>query len=272
MTRLSAFVASLACSVKRAAVGRRTVTRNMTLQLNQSCPLQSRYFTHQLSTGVAFHGLRLAISCIMIWPTALVARCGSVSRNVESATSLKASSPPKPSAIATSSWCSRHRLCCGIGIRAVPSQVSRLSAGVAIATSSLPTDPQGWTVSLNVTKALAVIALLSCVSVSSRFSIGIRDAHYRLSGEKGTGWTHGLAACNCNKAVRWMCTPRHSGPRCHICSMLDAKETTWRLSVRLIVFYINGIHQRGPRSCVGESLICSDCDAAHLSCIVRRLV
>jgi len=157
MARLSALVASLACSVERATIGSRAVARDVT----------------QLPTGVAFHSLRLAISRIVIWPPTLVARCGSVSRHVEAATSLKASSSPKPSAVATSSWGSHHRLCCGIGVWTVSSKVSRLSAGVAIATSSLSADPQGWTVRLNVTKALAVIALLSIGCPGRRALVGL---------------------------------------------------------------------------------------------------
>jgi hypothetical protein len=42
--------------------------------------------------------------------------------------------------------------------------MSRLSAGVAIATGSLSADAQGRAIRLNVTKALTVIALLSCVA------------------------------------------------------------------------------------------------------------
>ena len=33
-----------------------------------------RLHTHQFSTGIAFHGLSLAVPCEMIWTTALVAR------------------------------------------------------------------------------------------------------------------------------------------------------------------------------------------------------
>lgn len=109
--------------------------------------------THQLSAGVALDGLRLAVSRIVVWTTALEAVCRPVVLNAIIATSEAASE-------ATSASASRR----GRGSTltwgwAVACKMTNLTTAVAAA-ALRTTNAQSWAVSLDVSQALAVVALL----------------------------------------------------------------------------------------------------------------
>jgi hypothetical protein len=164
---LATAVAGLASSVERAAVGCSAVTGNVT----------------QFATGVALHGLSLAIPSKVVWSTALVA--GSRTR---------AASKGAPSAKSTE--CAAGRTCSSAshasssaGIGAVAGQVASQATAIASSAGSSSAQAQSRAISLrlsdmhlisytrrtylNVSEALAVVALLRLGSARMRASIGL---------------------------------------------------------------------------------------------------
>jgi hypothetical protein len=110
----------------------------------------------QLAAGIALHGLGLAIPGKVVGAAALVAssRAGAASE-----ASPEASSKSTPSGTSAASQTST-------GVGAVASQMSRQTAAVAPAAGAGSAQTKGRAVSLDVPKALAVVALLSCCLVS----------------------------------------------------------------------------------------------------------
>jgi hypothetical protein len=152
-------VASLASSVEWASIRGRAVTRDVT----------------ELAASVALHGLSLAIASEVVRATALVA-AGSATTGEATAATGKATSEGRASSTATDR---SHGS--GTGSRAAPlfivsvyvvreckdeeltyGKVARLAARVAATVGSTTADAEGRAVSLNVTKTLAVVALLGC--------------------------------------------------------------------------------------------------------------
>jgi hypothetical protein len=107
----------------------------------------------ELATCVALHGLGLAITREVVWPTALVAS-SSAGASLESST--------EPSESAASWWCSTSssRSSLHSWVRAVAGQVTGQTARVAAAACSSSAQAKSWAVRLDVTEALAVVALL----------------------------------------------------------------------------------------------------------------
>lgn len=137
VSSLAAPVAGLASSVEGTAVGSGAVTRDVT----------------KLAASIALHGLGLAVSCKVVRPTALVASSGTSTAS-ETATSWK------PTGIASTAGRRSTRDTCTGGSRTGASQVTRLAAVVATTAGAGATQTQSRAVSLDVTKALTVIALL----------------------------------------------------------------------------------------------------------------
>lgn len=76
MPCLTALVAYLACRIQGPAVGRCAVARYMALHALDLQP--SNYLpksTYQLAASIAFHGLRLAVTSIVVRSPTLVACC-----------------------------------------------------------------------------------------------------------------------------------------------------------------------------------------------------
>jgi len=146
VARLAASVAGLAGSVERAAVGSSAVARDVT----------------KLAAGVALHSLSLAVASKVVGSAALVAG--------GRATTSKAT--PEATAIsATRGTTAAHGT--GARVRAVAGQVSGKTARVASSARASSAQAQSWAVSLDMAKALAVVALLGLGSARVGASVGL---------------------------------------------------------------------------------------------------
>jgi hypothetical protein len=152
LTRLTTPVAGLARSVEpvRTSRGGSAVTANVA----------------EFATCVALHGLSLAITGEVVWPTALVAS-GRAGASLESSTETTES--------AAGWWCSTSstRSCLHSWVRAVARQVTGQTARVAAAACSSSAQAKSWAVSLDVTEALAVVALLGLSGSGVWASVGL---------------------------------------------------------------------------------------------------
>lgn len=137
-------VAGLAGRVEWAAVGGGAVAGNVS----------------QLSTGIALHSLSLAIAGKVVRTTTLVAssRASAASEAAPEASITAARS----TGATTHSW-----------VGAVAGKVTGNTAAVAASTGTSSTQAQSRAVSLDVSKALAVVALLSLGGTGMRASIGL---------------------------------------------------------------------------------------------------
>jgi hypothetical protein len=153
MTGLSALVAALASGAKGAAVGSRAVARDVA----------------QLAARVAFDGLRLAVTSVVVGPAALVAGCGTSARG-KTATTVATSeaSAGNRRSTATESRGARVRR---VGARA--DVVAELTAIMATAGSASAAKTKGRAVGLDVAQALAVIALLGFRGARQRAFAGL---------------------------------------------------------------------------------------------------
>lgn len=147
---LATLVAGLASSVQRAAVGSSAVARNVA----------------ELAACVALHRLCLTVTSEVVRATALVA--GGRSSAARKATALGESASE---ATAGNRSASAHVR--ASGIRAGASQVTRLSAVVATATSAGAAETEGRAVSLDMAQALAVVALLCLSSPWEGAAVGL---------------------------------------------------------------------------------------------------
>lgn len=154
VTSLATAVAGIASSVEWAAVGSGAVTGDVT----------------QFSTGVAFHSLSLTISCEVVWSTALVAggRTRATSKGAPSTKSTKSTKSTAGRATSSSSHASSRA-----GVRAVTGQMSGQATTIASSAGTSSAEAQSRAISLNVSEALTVIALLRFGSARMRASIGL---------------------------------------------------------------------------------------------------
>lgn len=161
----------------------------------------------ELAAGVAFHGLSLAIAGKVVGSTALVAG-GRASAASETA--------PEASIAATGSTSTTAHSWVG----AVAGKMAGEAAAVAASACTGSAQTQSRAVGLDVSEALAMVALLGCRSVSTLIlcimllcalanapgrysrcdmegqkSSGIEMTYSRWCGDAGIHWTRGLAAC-----------------------------------------------------------------------------
>ena len=178
---LRALIADLTGGAQWATVGSSAVTRDVTLHIVRRVfkTLMTPVDTHELSTGIALHSLSLAVTCEVVGTTALVA-----GGSTRVATISTAETTGESSTRTTSSTTSRARTGTSTSSRAVAlkrrnnrcqtfhhyqsliqsgnstyGKVADLAAVVATAVRTT-VETQRGTVSLNVTKSLAVVALL----------------------------------------------------------------------------------------------------------------
>lgn len=137
-------VASLAGGVERASVRSSALARDMT----------------KLPTSIALHGLGLTVASKVVRTTALVA---SSRTRATSETAAEATTRTRGTTTKTSS---------NTRSRASASKVTRHATGVA-ASVSTTVQTEGRTVSLDMSKALAVVALLSLGSARKRAVVGL---------------------------------------------------------------------------------------------------
>jgi len=139
---LTALVASFASSVEWAAIRGRTVTRDVT----------------EFTTSIALHGLCLTISSEVVWSATFVACCRSRAPSKSASwykSTLKASTRSTNTTAGTEDRS-------GTGwVWARTRQVSWLTTVVASPACTGSAQAQSWAVCLNMTKSLAVVALLS---------------------------------------------------------------------------------------------------------------
>ncbi|OTB10311.1 hypothetical protein K445DRAFT_255792 [Daldinia sp. EC12] len=148
MASFSALVARLASSVKRATVRCCAVPGDMT----------------KFSTSVAFHSLGLAVSREVVWSAAFIA--GSWSGSTSETT------PAKTTVAATANWgAASDSHTSGVGTSS--GQMTGLTAVVAAAVTTSAAQAQSRTVGLDVSKPLAVIALLRLGGTGKRTLIGL---------------------------------------------------------------------------------------------------
>ena len=122
MASLAAFVTDFASRIEGTAIWRGAVPRDMALLCLVMYLQRPQTKSYQLSACVALHGLGLAVTCIMIWPTALVACCSPV---VADHSSSKATTIPAAGSTSATS------VGLGIGVGAIASQVADLATSVA---------------------------------------------------------------------------------------------------------------------------------------------
>lgn len=138
-------VAGLTRGVERAAVRGRAIAGDVT----------------KLAAGVALHGLSLAVAGEMVRSAALVAS----GRTAASESTPEAAESTTRSASATSNTSAR--------IGAVTGQVASETTGVASSARASAAQPKSRAVSLDVTEALAVVALLCFGGAGVRASVGL---------------------------------------------------------------------------------------------------
>lgn len=155
MTRLTTPVASLASStVERPTVRRGALAGDMS----------------QLPTSVALHGLRLAIAGEVVGPTALVASRGAVDTAGETAAETTAVATSGAGSAAAHAWAwggaGALRLMSGLDVnvlvelKGTHGNMPDLAAGVAASAGGTAAQAESRAVSLDMTEALAVVALL----------------------------------------------------------------------------------------------------------------
>lgn len=167
MASLAALVAGLAGSVERAAVGGRAVAGDVA----------------QLAAGVALHGLRLAVARKMVGAAALVA-----GRRARAASEAAASTVTASVATSGHRGATAHGTD-GVGAGALDesvgcpvqdgryrkaySEVTGLATVVAASAGAGSAQTEGGAVSLDVTEALAVVALFGFGGARQRAAIGL---------------------------------------------------------------------------------------------------
>ena len=168
MANLATSVAGLSTLVVDwAAVGSSAVTGDVT----------------ELATGVAFHGLSLAITGEVVGAAALVASCGTALASEASTETSKATTGSTSST--AHSW-----------VGAVAGKVAGQTTAVAASAGAGTAQAQSGAVSLDVSKTLAVVALLGYRRVSEVWATRSPCVTYsRWCGDEGIRWTRGRAAC-----------------------------------------------------------------------------
>ncbi|KAI1104347.1 hypothetical protein F4804DRAFT_192339 [Jackrogersella minutella] len=136
VTSFAALVAGLARRVQRATVRRRAVSGDVT----------------KLSAGVALHGLSLAVAREVVRTTALVA-CGRSGATGETA-SAEATTISTAGYLCAASCSSAGRVGASSG------QVTGLSTVIAATVTASTAQAEGRAISLDVSEALAMVALL----------------------------------------------------------------------------------------------------------------
>jgi hypothetical protein len=110
----------------------------------------------ELATGVAFHGLSLAVAGKVVRSTALVAGGrASAAGEATSEASAAAEAATGGTSTATHSW-----------VGAVAGKVASETTAITASASTGSAQAQSRAVSLDVSEALAVVALLGCSPVS----------------------------------------------------------------------------------------------------------
>jgi hypothetical protein len=135
------------------------------VQSREMCPvpvnktaLHSELVVHtQLAAGIALHGLSLAVTGKVVGTTALVA--GGRARTASEASPSEASETTTGRGNSTSHTSTR--------VGAVAGQMAGVTAAVASSAGTSSAQAESGAVSLDVSEALAVVALLGCDIVSA---------------------------------------------------------------------------------------------------------
>ena len=184
---LRALVANLAGRAQWATIGSSAVTRDVALNLVRrvfQTMMNPNMDTHELSTGIALHSLSLAVTSEVVGTTALVAsgstRVGTISRAETTGESTTRTTNSTTSRARTGTGTSTSRRSRAVALKkdgainvrhsitashqfnpgnSTYGKVTNLAAVVATAVRTT-VETQRGTVSLNVTKSLAVVTLL----------------------------------------------------------------------------------------------------------------
>ena len=184
---LRALVANLAGRAQWATIGSSAVTRDVALNLVRrvfQTMMNPNMDTHELSTGIALHSLSLAVTSEVVGTTALVAsgstRVGTISRAETTGESTTRTTNSTTSRARTGTCTSTSRRSRAVALKkdgainvrhsitaihqfnpgnSTYGKVTNLAAVVATAVRTT-VETQRGTVSLNVTKSLAVVTLL----------------------------------------------------------------------------------------------------------------
>jgi hypothetical protein len=169
MTGLAASVASLASSVQGTTVGSSAVAGNVA----------------QLAAGIALHGLCLAITSKVVRATTLVASCrarttGKATTTVATRETTSAHRSTTTHGTGTdgvgASTLSRESVLLNLGsdlFQSTHSQVTGLTAAVAAPAGASSAQAQGGAIGLNMTKPLAMVALLGLSGARQRAAVGL---------------------------------------------------------------------------------------------------
>jgi len=149
VSSLTALVAGLSSGVERATIGSSAVSRDVA----------------ELAAGVALHSLSLAVTSKVVGTTTLVA--SGRARTTGKTTSAVATGE----ATTTHGSTTAHSRTNGVGAGA--SKVTGLATVVAAAAGASAAQAEGRAVSLDVTKTLAVVALLGLSGSGKRASVGL---------------------------------------------------------------------------------------------------
>lgn len=175
----AAAVAGLAGSVEWAAVRSGAVTGNVSYGKSVTLHRIQTTILTELATGVALHGLSLAITGEVVRSATLVA---------SSRASAASEAAPEASITATGSASTAAHSWVG----AVAGKVASDTAAVAASAGTSSAQSQRRAVSLDVSEALAVIALLRCCFVSILVGRGLSLAARLLrmceDGSHGAAW------------------------------------------------------------------------------------
>lgn len=211
VSSLTALVASLASSVERTAVRSSAVPRDVT----------------ELAAGIALHGLSLAITSKVVGTTTLVA--SGRARTTSETTTAVATGEATTTHGSTTAHSRTNRVGAGALLQSVMfhysdniitySKVTGLATVVAAAAGASAAQAEGRAVSLDVTKTLAVVALLGLSGSGKRASVGL-VAFCKLDQvclDRHISGTY-RAACSCSRDAQQKSRPQRSGQHCHTCS------------------------------------------------------
>ena len=191
---LTAAVARLAGCVEGAAVGGSAVTRDVAWERVSSGRHRGVAAHTELAASVALHGLSLAVAGKVVGASTLVA--GGRARATSEATSEATEATARGGGAAAHGWA-----------RAVAGEMASHATAVAAAAGAGTAQAQSRAVSLDMSEALAVVALLGLKGSATEERPRAWATYSRWCGGGGTRWTRGQAACSCSKASRTTSTP-----------------------------------------------------------------
>ena len=195
---------------------------------------------YKLATCIALHGLGLAVSCVMVWPTTFVAGGRARPPHKSTTESTPVTSTRRESSTASAyrrpstecSWTAPLDSCkvsdeCTAWVTILQSstysKMTRLAASVAATPGPCPADAQRRAIGLHMAKTLAMVTLFRCSCLSASVATS-RDSEARII------WGHLLSV------LRGSGHPLDSCPKPSVREIVENVRKARRILVRTRLF------------------------------------